>query len=98
MPGLNLDEWNPNERADYVNKAHQLSMLINKAIGANDPKVALKTLQDAFGNRIPDDISLIEVSASISAPSILTAGILRELDEDSSVKNAVQLGSDQRYG
>lgn len=98
VPGLNLDEWSPNERADYVNRAFKLSMSINSAIGGSDPKAALKALQDIFGDRIPDDVSLVDTGSSVSAPSILTAGILRGLEEDPSVKSAVQLGSDQRYG
>lgn len=98
VPGLNLDDWNPDERADYVNRAFKLSMSINQAIGENDPKAALKILQGIFGDRIPDDVSLVETGSSVSAPSILTSGILRGLEDDPSVEGAVRLGSDQRYG
>lgn len=98
VPGLNLDEWSPNERAEYVNRAFKLSISINKAIGGNDPKAALNVLQDIFGDRIPDDVNLVDTGSSVGAPTILTSGILRGLEEDPSVKSAVQLGSDQRYG
>lgn len=98
VPGINLDAWSPNERAEYVSKSFQLSTLINVAMSENDPKAALHKLKEIFGDRISDDVSLVETGASVSAPSILTSGILRDLDEDQSIQGAVKLGSDQRYG
>lgn len=98
VPGLNLDDWSPDERAAYVNGAFELSMSINKAIGGSDPKAALSILQGIFGDRISDDVSLVDAGSSVAAPAVLTSGILRDLEEDPSVKSAVELGSDQRYG
>ncbi len=98
VPGINLDDWNPQERAEYITKAQQLSMAIDQANDATSPRLALITLQTAFGDRIPNDVGLVDAASSVSAPSVLTSGLIRNMEEDPNVAKAVKLGSNQRYG
>lgn len=99
VPGQRLDEgWSGEDREAYVEAANQLAEYMRVALErCSNPDEAFEYLRAAFGPRIPDDPTLIQVADSLSAPAVLTSGLLRDMGEEDSVREAVQLRGPNRY-
>lgn len=100
VPGQYLDEsWQTSMRQDFVEKANSLLQQLREAIhGTDSPTRALASLIFAFGDRLPNDESLIQPEEAPAAPSVLTAGLVRQMAGESAPQQAVKREGDRRYG
>lgn len=106
VSGQRLDEgWTQEERYNYVEKAKELLHRIQNALlYTNNAKTALVNLTAAFGDRIPDDTSLVipddvaPKTAPVNSPAVLTLGLLKDIGEEPAVREAVKKEGDSRYG
>lgn len=108
VEGERLDQgWSAEERSDFVAKARLLAeRLADALMQTSDRAVAYEALQEKFGGRIPDDLTLyipdagLETKASDSAaPAALTMGMLDKSDaEHSKDLAAVNKQGGGRYG
>ncbi|MEP1424696.1 MAG: CBASS cGAMP synthase [Hyphomicrobiales bacterium] len=108
VEGERLDQgWSAQERGDFVAKARVLAERLADALTqTSDRAVAYEALQEQFGGRIPDDLTLyvpdtgLETKASeLAAPAALTMGMVNKLDaERSNDLAAVNKQGGGRYG
>lgn len=108
VEGERLDQgWSPEERDDFVAKAKVLAERLEEALTkTSDSSVAYEALQEQFGGRIPDDLTLyvpvagLETKESeLAAPAALTMGIVDKIDgEHSNDLAAVHKQGGGRYG
>jgi len=108
VEGERLDQgWSAEERSDFVAKARLLSERLADALTqTSDRAVAYEALQEQFGGRIPDDLTLyvpdsgLETKASdLAAPAALSMGMLDKSDaEHSNDLAAVNKQGGGRYG
>jgi hypothetical protein len=106
--GERLDEgWSVEERNDFVAKAKVLAESLSVALlQSSDRAMASDTLQEQFGDRIPDELNLYVSEAAIdnkadelAAPTALTIGMLDRIDaEQSNNLAAVNKHGGGRYG
>lgn len=99
VPGQRLDEgWTNEERRTYITAAQQLAGNMRAVLErCSDSDEALAHLSAAFGPRIPNDPDLIQVEDSLYAPAVISSGLLRNLGDEDSVREAVQLRGPNRY-
>jgi hypothetical protein len=99
VPGQRLDEgWTFEERKTFVTAAQQLADHLRAVLErCSDPNEALGYLRAAFGQRIPNDPALIQIEDSLSAPAVLTSGLLKDVGDDPTVRAAVQRQGTTRY-
>ena len=101
-----LDEgWTEDMRAEFIEKAEDLHQTLKVAAqGSSSPREALRHLTSAFGDRIPDDVSLIQTddgtrtAHGVAATSVLTSGLLKEIAAEPQDREAVQKEGDGRFG
>jgi len=103
-----LDQgWSPEERSDFVAKARVLAERLKDALTqTSDRAEAFEALQNQFGGRIPDDLTLyvpdagLETKASeLAALAALTLGMVDKADaEQSNDLAAVNKQGGGRYG
>lgn len=108
VEGERLDQgWSPEERDGFVAKAKVLAERLADALTqTSDRTVAYEALQEQFGGRIPDDLTLylpdagLETKASeLAAPAALTMGMLDKIEaEHSNDLAAVSKQGGGRYG
>lgn len=108
VEGERLDQgWSVEERSDFVAKAKVLAERLADALTiSSDRAVAYEALQEQFGGRIPDDLTLyipdvgLETKANdLAAPVALTMGMLDKIDaEHSKDLAAVNKQGGGRYG
>lgn len=108
VEGERLDQgWSAEERSEFVAKAKLLAERLADALTqSSDRVVADEALQDQFGGRIPNDLTLyvpdagLETKASdLASPAALPIGMLDESDaEDSKDLTAVNKQGGGRYG
>lgn len=108
VEGARLDQgWSAEERSDYVAKAKVLAERLKGALmQASDRAAAVEALQDQFGGRIPDDLTLYVPDASLetkasefAAPTALTVGIVDKVNaEQGGELAAVNKQGGGRYG
>ncbi|SUZ33996.1 Cyclic GMP-AMP synthase [Roseibaca ekhonensis] len=108
VEGERLDQgWSAEERSDFVTKARLLAERLADALTqTSDRAMAYEALQEQFGGRIPDDLTLyvpdagLETKASeLAAPAALTMGMLDRIDaEHSNDLAAVNKQGGGRYG
>lgn len=108
VEGERLDQgWSAEERGDFVAKARVLAERLADALTqTSDRAVAYEALQEQFGGRIPDDLTLyvpdtgLETKASeLAAPAALTMGMVDKLvAEHSNDLAAVNKQGGGRYG
>jgi len=93
VEGERLDQgWSAEERSDFVTKARLLAERLADALTqTSDRAMAYEALQEQFGGRIPDDLTLyvpdagLETKASeLAAPAALTMGMLDRIDAEHS--------------
>jgi hypothetical protein len=72
VEGETLDEgWTQEKRADFIGRALALGSCLTAATGGNSPDAAIVRMQDCFGDRIPDQPSLVQPddeAAMLSTP------------------------------
>jgi len=107
VQGERLDQgWTPEERSDFVAKAKVLAERLTDAlVHSFDRALAVEALQEQFGGRIPDDLTLyvpdagLETKADdLAAPAALTLGLVDKMELDSSDLAAVNKQGGGRYG
>lgn len=108
VDGERLDQgWSAEERSDFVAKAKVLAERLADALTqTSDRAMAYEALQEQFGGRIPDDLTLfvpdagLETKASeLAAPAALTVGMVDKVDaEQSNDLAAVNKQGGGRYG
>lgn len=104
VEGQYLDEKWDECREEFVEQAQLLYERIDEAVtGTNSKTRALELLTAAFGARVPNDVSLIITDdgpngGGVTAPSILTMGLLKSTSDDSEVRAVVRKDGDGRYG
>ncbi|MDU8928340.1 CBASS cGAMP synthase [Alisedimentitalea sp. MJ-SS2] len=108
VEGERLDQgWSAEERSDFVTKARLLAERLADALTqTSDRAMAYEALQEQFGGRIPDDLTLyvpdagLETKASeMAAPAALTMGMLDQIDaEHNNDLAAVNKQGGGRYG
>jgi hypothetical protein len=108
VEGARLDQgWSPEERDDFVAKARVLAERLEDALTqTSDRAVAYEALQEQFGGRIPDDLTLYVPDAGLetkeselAAPAALTMGMVDKIDgENSNDFAAVNKQGGGRYG
>lgn len=105
--GERLDEgWSPAERKEFVAKARVLAeRLADALVHSSDRALAVKVLQDQFGGRIPDDLTLyvpdpgLEAKAdALAAPAALTLGMVDKIGAENTDLAAVNKQGGGRYG
>lgn len=105
--GERLDQgWEQMERNDFVAKANILAEKLSHTLSQNsDRTVAVKSLRDQFGDRIPDDLKLYvpdtelqTKAAELASPAVLTLGLVEEIEGNSGGRAAVNKQGDGRYG
>lgn len=98
VEGERLDQgWSAEERGDFVAKARVLAERLADALTqTSDRAVAYEALQEQFGGRIPDDLTLYvpdagleEKASELAAPAALTVGMLDKIDAEHSNDLAV---------
>lgn len=102
VDGQHLDEgWGDEDRQAFITEAQALRDWLREALSGTDsaPR-ALSSLVRAFGDRIPDDHSLIksEETPRVSAPAVLTSGLLKQMGGEREPQQAVKREGDRRYG
>lgn len=104
VDGQRLDEkWSPEQRAEYVERAEELAARVDQAMhGMGAKQSALNELIAAFGRRVPNDVTLISSDDPnppvVSAPAVLSSGLLSEMAERAQKRDAVEKDGDGRYG
>jgi len=107
IAGERLDEgWTPEERSDFVAKAKVLAQRLADALmHTSDRTLAVEALQEQFGGRIPDDLTLyvpdanLETKADVlAAPAALTLGMVDKIEAENSDLAAVNKQGGGRYG
>lgn len=108
VEGARLDQgWSTEERSDFVAKAKVLAERLKDALmQTSDRAAAVKALQDQFGGRIPDDLTLyvpdagLETKAGeLAAPTALTVGMVDKVNAEQGNKlAAVNKQGGGRYG
>lgn len=107
VDGEYLDQgWSAEERSDFVFKAKVLAERLADALTqSSDRAVAFQALQEQFGGRIPDDLTLyvpdagLETKASdLAAPATLTVGMVDKIEAERSGLAAVNKQGGGRYG
>ncbi|MFN3226606.1 MAG: CBASS cGAMP synthase [Hyphomicrobiales bacterium] len=108
VEGERLDQgWSAEERRDFVAKARVLAERLADALTqTSDRAMAYEALQEQFGGRIPDNLTLyvpdagLETkSSALAAPAALTMGMLDKIDaEHSNDLAAVNKQGGGRYG
>jgi hypothetical protein len=101
VPGQYLDEgWSPEDRLDFVARARELHARLRDAIQGTDSAMrSLESLTLAFGDRIPDDPTLIKSEdGEVYAPRVLTAGLIKQMGSEKVPQQAVKREGDRRYG
>lgn len=65
LPDQNLDgDWSPEDRRDFRARAVALKATVDNVLnGTWNKQIAISRLQDAFGDRIPDNELLIEIES-----------------------------------
>jgi hypothetical protein len=70
VDGVLDDNWSESDRREFTSKAKELNIQINSAIrGTDSAAVALSELTRAFGPRIPQDVTLVVVTAEATVRS-----------------------------
>ncbi|MGX7705588.1 CBASS cGAMP synthase [Methylobacterium sp. Gmos1] len=102
VEGQYLDEgWAPDDRVSFIKGAEALLSQLRDSISVTDnTRHALASLIRAFGNRLPDDHTLIkpEEGASIAAPQVLSSGLIKQMGGQQEPQQAVKREGDRRYG
>ena len=108
VEGARLDRgWSTEERSDFVARAKVLAERLKDALTqTSDRAAAFEALQNQFGGRIPDDLTLyvpdagLETKASeLAAPDALTLRMVDKVDaEKSNDLAAVNKLGGGRYG
>jgi hypothetical protein len=102
VDGQHLDEgWADEDRRAFIAEAQALRDRLREAIsGTDNAPRALASLVRAFGDRLPDDHSLIrsEEATKVSAPAVLTAGLVKQMGGEREAQQAVKREGDRRYG
>ena len=107
VAGERLDEgWKPEERSDFVAKAKVLAQrLADALVHSSDRALAVEALQDQFGGRIPDDLTLYVPDAGLetksddlAAPAALTLGMVDKMEAENNDLAAVNKQGGGRYG
>ena len=99
-----LDEfWTDAERTDFVDRARGLLGRLQDALSGTDSKAeAVVYMRRAFGERVPNDSSLIhsdeQADDTRTAANILTTGLLRDIANRPEPKAAVKREGERRYG
>lgn len=99
VDGQFLDEgWSPEERAHFVSAANALLARLQDAIiGTDCTQQALASLVQAFGDRLPDDHTLIKADG-VASPAVLTSGLIKQMGREPAPQEAVKREGDRRYG
>lgn len=91
VEGERLDQgWSVGERSDFVARAKVLAeRLAGALVQSSDRTTAYEALQEQFGGRIPDDLSLYVPDAGLetmahdlAAPAALTLGMIDKMEAD----------------
>ncbi|MEX2375434.1 MAG: CBASS cGAMP synthase [Dehalococcoidia bacterium] len=102
VDGQFLDEgWSSDDRRTFIAEAEALLDRLREAItGTDSPPRALACLTLAFGVRLPNDHGLIKADdvAKVAAPTVLTAGLIKQMGDEQEPKQAVKREGDRRYG
>ena len=107
VAGERLDEgWTPEERSDFVAKAKVLAQrLADALVNTSDRTLAVEALQEQFGGRIPDDLTLYVPDANLetkaddlAAPEALTLGMVDKIEAENSELAVVNKQGGGRYG
>ena len=102
VEGQYLDEgWAEDDRQAFIREAQGLRDRLREAIdGTDSPPRALASLVRAFGERLPEDHSLIkaEEPTKIAAPAVLTSGLVKQMGGEREPQQAVKREGDRRYG
>lgn len=110
VDGARLDEgWSKADREGFVAQAVALRDELRDALQATgDAEAVLTRLTKAFGDRIPDDVSLVSLDGaaslqvpetkSVAAPAVLSAGLLAKMAEEPEVREAVTKVGSNRFG
>lgn len=107
VQGQRFDEgWDALTRQDYIKKAETFRDAMRSSLATGDPELALEALATAFGDRIPDDQTLVEMPMETKSHSglgsalgatVVAAGLLKTLGDGEEARAAVQKGGDTRY-
>jgi hypothetical protein len=107
VQGERLDEgWSLAERNEFVGKARVLAeRMADALVHSSDRALAVKALQDQFGRRIPDDLTLYVPDAgletkvhALAVPAALTLGMVDKMEAESKELAAVNKQGGGRYG
>jgi hypothetical protein len=107
VAGERLDEgWKPEERNDFVAKAKVLAQrLADALVHTSDRGLAVEALQEQFGGRIPNDLTLYVPDANLetksvdlAAPAALTLGMVDKVEAEKTDLAAVNKQGGGRYG
>lgn len=102
VEGQFLDEgWSQEDRSAFTAKARELDAQLRDAIhGTDSTSQALARLVRAFGDRLPDDHTLIKAEelTKLSAPAVLTSGLVKQMGDQTAPQQAVKREGDRRYG
>lgn len=102
VEGQYLDDgWEQEHRQAFIREAQALCERLREAItGTDSPTRALASLVRAFGERLPNDPSLIksEEPAELGAPAVLTSGLVKQIGGEREPQQAVKREGDRRYG
>jgi hypothetical protein len=107
VAGERLDEgWKPEERNDFVAKAKVLAQrLADALVHTSDRGLAVEALQEQFGGRIPNDLTLYVPDANLetksddlAAPAALTLGMIDKVEAEKTDLAAVNKQGGGRYG
>jgi hypothetical protein len=89
VPGQWLDEgWSPELRNEFVQAAEKFLGHVRAAITTGSAAIALTELRDSFGDRIPDDASLIQQDNGLELKSSLAAPAIKTADESERLRRA----------
>jgi len=102
VDGQYLDEgWAEEDRQTFIAKANALRDWLREALtGTDNAARALASLVHAFGDRLPNDHSLIksEEASKLAAPPVLTSGLVKQMGGEREPQQAVKREGDRRYG
>lgn len=102
VDGQHLDEgWAEEDRRTFIAEAQALCDRLREALtGTDSAPRALASLVRAFGERLPDDHSLIksEEGAKVASPAVLTSGLVKQMGSEREPQQAVKREGDRRYG
>lgn len=102
VEGQYLDEgWAPEDRDGFIKEAEALLNWLRDSIsGTDSAQRALAILVRAFGDRLPNDHTLIkpEDGASVAAPPVLSSGLIKQMGGEREPQQAVKRDGDRRYG